>query len=109
MFEEDRRFAECELQAEAGAGADAEGKVGARVGGAAVRSGEAPGVEALRVRPQFGVAVGEVGADQDVGARLDGVARDGVILGGVARDDPGGRVEPERFVDQGLDGLAALR
>ena len=108
VFEQDGRFAERELQAEAGAGADAEGEVGARVGGPAVRGGEAPGVEVLGVRPQLRIAVREVRADQDVGARLDGVAGEGVVLGGVAGQDPGGRVEPERLVDQSLDGLAAF-
>lgn len=109
VFEQDGRFAERELQAEAGAGTDAEGEVSARVGGSAVRGDEAPGVEVLWVWSQFGIAVREVWADQDVGARLDGVTGKGVVLGGVAGQDPGGRVEPERLVDQSLDGLAALR
>jgi hypothetical protein len=89
VFEKDGRLAEGELQAEAGTGADAEGQVGAQTGGAAARDGEAPRVEVLGIRPQFGCAVCQVRADQHVRPRFDGVASQDVVLCGVPGQDPG--------------------
>ncbi len=108
-FEEDGRLAQGELRPKAGPGADAEGQIGAGPGGTAAGVGEPARVELLRIRPQSGVAMREIRADQQVRPRLDGVAGQGVALGGVPGQDPGGRVEPERLADQCLDGLAALR